>query len=502
MNTPTLISILSSPTGSAEPAKLRQSVDSAHGLDFSRLLGEKRSPIAASQRPSQNNVSRTAHTPQRSNQAPERPEARNQTGHAGNSASSNATATVRHENTSASPQQPTSGSAQAGAPEAADTPVSGSNSGGHASLQVADQPNATQESGQLAQAAAEAGLSGAHALQAMQNPAVAPLLQGSSEHSAAQAQMPGLATPEKVAPAPGSIPLAGFEAETNILPDTTDALPRVAAGTQPAATALPATPVQAAVAQIFNGASAAPSKAAIATTPSAANLVAAHVQPPATDTVNAGAAALSLQEFTAMVAAARDTSGTALPIVASTTVPGAAPLSPASVPVGLMMPVGMQPGQAPTVTMPGAGIRAPLGSPQWPAELGRQFISIAQAPNNLGKIAELRLDPPELGPLRITINLNDNVAHAVFSSPHALVRQTVENALPQLQHMLEQAGISLGQANVNDQHASGQASQDQTPAGHQHAQASGSAEAAGGIAGTGDTPARPSNPNALVDTFV
>lgn len=502
MNTPTLISILSSSTASAEPAKLRQSVDSAHGLDFSRLLGEKRSHSAAPQRPSQNNANRTAHTPQRANQTPERPEARNETRHADNSAAPNATAAVTHENTAVSQQQPASDSAQTGAPEATDKPVAGSNSGGQASEQVADQPNLTQENGQLAQAAAEAGLFGAHTLQALQTPTVAPLLQSSSEHSAPQAQLPGLANPEKVALTPGNISLAALEAETAPLPDATDARLRVAAGTQPVATALPATQVQAAIAQIFNGASDAPSKAAMVNTPSAANLVAAQVQPPATDTVSAGAAALSLQEFTAMVAAARDTSGTALPIVAGTTVPGATPLSPASVPVGLMMPVGMQPGQATAMAMPGAGIRAPLGSPQWPTELGRQFISIAQAPNNLGKIAELRLDPPELGPLRITINLNDNVAHAVFSSPHALVRQTVENALPQLQHMLEQAGISLGQANVNDQHASGQASQDQTPAGHQHAQASGSADAAGGIGGTGDTPARPSNPNALVDTFV
>ncbi|NLC37126.1 MAG: flagellar hook-length control protein FliK, partial [Alcaligenaceae bacterium] len=180
---------------------------------------------------------------------------------------------------------------------------------------------------------------------------------------------------------------------------------------------------------------------------------------------------------------------------------GAAPLAPATAMPGLM-PAGMLPGQAPGLATPGAGIRAPLGSPQWPTELGRQFISIAQAPNNLGKIAELRLDPPELGPLRITINLNDNVAHAVFSSPHALVRQTVENALPQLQQMLEQAGISLGQANVNDQHSSGQASQDPASQGHQHALASGASEAAGELAEAGSAPARPSNPNALVDTFV
>jgi flagellar hook-length control protein FliK len=102
------------------------------------------------------------------------------------------------------------------------------------------------------------------------------------------------------------------------------------------------------------------------------------------------------------------------------------------------------------------GIATPLQSPQWGAEFGRQFVSLTQGAHNMPHTAELRLDPPELGPLRISINISDNVAHAVFTSPHAAVRQTVENSLPQLQQLLAQAGISLGQTSVNDQ---GQADQ-------------------------------------------
>jgi flagellar hook-length control protein FliK len=96
-------------------------------------------------------------------------------------------------------------------------------------------------------------------------------------------------------------------------------------------------------------------------------------------------------------------------------------------------------------------VATPLQSPQWSADFGRQFISLTQGGHNMPHTAELRLDPPELGPLRITINISDNVAHAIFASPHAAVRQTVENALPQLQQMLAQAGISLGQTSVSDQ---------------------------------------------------
>src|SRR5690606_25787837 len=130
--------------------------------------------------------------------------------------------------------------------------------------------------------------------------------------------------------------------------------------------------------------------------------------------IASSAAALSLQDFTAMVQAARATSGTSLQNSISTA-SAAGTASPATglqgVPFGAMIP-----GQPLVSGAPVAGsIPAPLASPQWPTELGRQFISIAQTGNGLGQVAELRLDPPDLGPLRITINLNDNVAHAVFS---------------------------------------------------------------------------------------
>src|SRR3546814_225550 len=114
--------------------------------------------------------------------------------------------------------------------------------------------------------------------------------------------------------------------------------------------------------------------------------------------------------------------------------------------------------------------------------------------------SDLRLDPPELGPLRISINLSDNVAHAVFVSPHAAVRQTVENALPQLQQLLAQAGISLGQTSVSDQGQSQQAFNESSGNGQRNSSgnAAGGSEVAGGVL---QTATRSRAPDALVDTF-
>lgn len=146
------------------------------------------------------------------------------------------------------------------------------------------------------------------------------------------------------------------------------------------------------------------------------------------------------------------------------------------------------------------GISTPLNSPQWGGDFGRQFVSLAQGGHNMPHTAELRLDPPELGPLRISINISDNVAHAIFASPHAAVRQTVENALPQLQQLLAQAGISLGQTSVNDQGQSGQAFNESFGSSRKSTNG-----ASAGVAGEADASLRPAarsrGPDALVDTF-
>lgn len=62
--------------------------------------------------------------------------------------------------------------------------------------------------------------------------------------------------------------------------------------------------------------------------------------------------------------------------------------------------------------------------------------------------AQISLNPPELGPIQITLNLSGDQAKISFASPHLEVRQSIENALPQLKEMLSSSGISLGQANV------------------------------------------------------
>ena len=98
---------------------------------------------------------------------------------------------------------------------------------------------------------------------------------------------------------------------------------------------------------------------------------------------------------------------------------------------------------------------------QWGADFSRVMVQLSQqgAQNPGLQTAEIRLDPPELGPLRIVLSVTESVANAMIFAAHAQTRLTVEQALPQLQQQLAQAGLSLGEANVSDQGFSAQSEQ-------------------------------------------
>ncbi len=93
-------------------------------------------------------------------------------------------------------------------------------------------------------------------------------------------------------------------------------------------------------------------------------------------------------------------------------------------------------------------IGTPLGSAGWANEFSQKIMWMGTQQN---QVAELHLNPPDLGPLSVSLSISDNQATALFTSPHGAVRDAVENALPKLREMLADNGIMLGNATVNDQ---------------------------------------------------
>jgi flagellar hook-length control protein FliK len=112
-----------------------------------------------------------------------------------------------------------------------------------------------------------------------------------------------------------------------------------------------------------------------------------------------------------------------------------------------------------TVASNGLVLTAAIGSADWQTDLGQQMVDMVTRGEQQ---VDLRLHPAELGPLSISLNLNDGTTQAQFQAAHASVRAAVEQALPQLREALATQGIALGQASVSDQ-SSRQASGGQTP---------------------------------------
>ncbi|MBN8776876.1 flagellar hook-length control protein FliK [Thiomonas arsenitoxydans] len=99
-----------------------------------------------------------------------------------------------------------------------------------------------------------------------------------------------------------------------------------------------------------------------------------------------------------------------------------------------------------------ATVPAHMGSPDWGKAMNQQVLLAAQGQQ---QFATLHLNPPQLGPLEVHLQMHDGQIQAQFVSAHAVVRQAVEAALPQLRDVFAGAGLSLGQTSVGTQGGQG-----------------------------------------------
>ena len=115
--------------------------------------------------------------------------------------------------------------------------------------------------------------------------------------------------------------------------------------------------------------------------------------------------------------------------------------------VGLLAPVHeARAGNGAGGARPALPVAAPVGTAQWREEFSAAVRVIA---TERIQSAELHLNPPELGPVRVSLRIDSNDASIAFAAPHAETRQALEAALPRLREMLEAGGIALGNASVD-----------------------------------------------------
>ena len=111
----------------------------------------------------------------------------------------------------------------------------------------------------------------------------------------------------------------------------------------------------------------------------------------------------------------------------------------------------------PAVSRSVSTISEPVSSASWGNVLAEQtadhFGNLDRRAGLTGDSIEMQVNPPDLGPLRIAITLNNGVATAAFQSHSQVVRLAIEQAMPLLEHSLAERGLTLGQASVADQGA-------------------------------------------------
>ena len=103
--------------------------------------------------------------------------------------------------------------------------------------------------------------------------------------------------------------------------------------------------------------------------------------------------------------------------------------------------------------LPALPVAPRVGSVEWGGAVGEKVLWMA---NQNHQVAELHLNPPNLGPLEVRLTISNDQASALFVSHHSAVREAIETALPRLREMLADNGIMLGNASVGSESLSQQ----------------------------------------------
>ena len=158
------------------------------------------------------------------------------------------------------------------------------------------------------------------------------------------------------------------------------------------------------------------------------------------------------------------------------------------------------PHRSEAVTVQHLEIPVPLGNHDWNNQLGQRVVWMSSQTN---QTAEIRINPPELGPieLRLTLDNQQSTQNATlhFASPHAEVRDAIENSMPRLRELMANAGITLGNATVSGESFPRQQMSGQEPSAEKNTAAllSGKSDAIEATLPSHST----SRGNALLDTF-
>lgn len=98
-------------------------------------------------------------------------------------------------------------------------------------------------------------------------------------------------------------------------------------------------------------------------------------------------------------------------------------------------------------------LSAPFNQQGWSEELGQRIRWMVG--NNL-QAATLKINPPQLGPINIRINMQNDQMTIMFTAQHALVREALEDSVPRLRELMNEKGFDSVNVNISDDSSSRQ----------------------------------------------
>ena len=98
-------------------------------------------------------------------------------------------------------------------------------------------------------------------------------------------------------------------------------------------------------------------------------------------------------------------------------------------------------------------VKTPLAQGNWDQALGERIQwMVSQKMQG----AQIRLNPAQLGPMEVRIQVHNDQASIQFSSAHSMVREALEAALPRLRDMFDASGVELVDVDVSGQSSAGE----------------------------------------------
>jgi flagellar hook-length control protein FliK len=101
-----------------------------------------------------------------------------------------------------------------------------------------------------------------------------------------------------------------------------------------------------------------------------------------------------------------------------------------------------------TSALPTLSVNTPLAQGNWDQALGERIQWMV---NGKMQGAQIKLNPAQLGPMEVRIQVQNDQASIQFSSAHSMVREALEAALPRLRDMFDASGIELVDVDVSGQ---------------------------------------------------